>query len=135
MGRRLASRGLEPQLLLTSTATRALNTAELVRPAFTSSLPALTTESRLYHASPGEILNVIAEQADTIDSLVVVGHNPGMTYLCNMLVPALKLPNLPTAGAVSVLCDTDTWSAIDTARFRLAFYDYPKNPVDPERPG
>ena len=131
MGQRLVRWNLDPQLLLSSTARRALLTAELVRAAFTQSPPELTTEPRLYHASPGEILAVIAEQTDEIDSLVVVGHNPGMTYLCNMLLPDLRLRNLPTAGAVSVHCETEDWSRIDAASIRLAFYDYPKSQREP----
>jgi phosphohistidine phosphatase len=126
MGQRLAAMGLQPGLLLTSTARRARQTAELVRPAWAEA-PRLQTDTRLYLASPGDMLAVIAVQDDAVDSLLVVGHNPGLTRLCNSLVPELALLNLPTAGAVSILCDTATWSAIDAAGFSLAFYDYPKS--------
>jgi phosphohistidine phosphatase len=128
MGRRLAAHGLAPQLLLTSTATRARHTAELARKAFSATAPRLQLESRIYLASPGELIAVIAEQDDAVSSLLLVGHNPGLTYLCNMLLPDLQLQNLPTAGAVSILCETTDWPGIDAAGFRLSFYDYPKNP-------
>jgi len=125
MGRRLAALGLAPQLLLTSTAVRARQTAESVGQAFAGPLE-IRQEPRLYHASPGELLAVISEQRDAISSLVIVGHNPGLTLFCNMLLPDLHLQNLPTAGAVSIHCDTPDWAAISNGGFSLDFFDAPK---------
>jgi phosphohistidine phosphatase len=128
MAQRLAAHGLAPQLLLTSTAARARHTAELAMPAFGGTPPRMQVESRIYLASPGELIAVIAEQDDAVSSLVLIGHNPGLTSLCSMLLPEMKLQNLPTAGAVSIKCEMPDWAGIDAAAFSLVFYDYPKNP-------
>jgi len=127
MGKRLAAQGIAPDLLLTSTALRARMTADLVA-ASLGLAPPIRTEARIYLASPGELLAIIAAQSEAVSELLLVGHNPGLTQLANMLLPDLKLANLPTAGAVSVEYDGEAWSDLDAGGFRLRCYDYPKNP-------
>ena len=128
MGERLARRGLEPDLLLTSSAKRARETAELVKAQLNDAAPALRVEPKIYLATPGELLAVIASVEDAVDSLVVIGHNPGFTRLANLLLPDLELLNLPTAGVVCIECDIPRWGEIDAGERRLKFYDFPKNP-------
>ncbi len=128
MGERLAKRGLKPDLMLTSSATRARETAELVQAQLNNAPIALRIEPRIYLARPGELLAVIASVEDAVGSLVVIGHNPGFTQLANMLLPDLELLNMPTAGVVCIECDIPSWGEIDAGSRRLEFYDFPKNP-------
>jgi phosphohistidine phosphatase len=128
MAERLVARGLKPELILSSPAERARQTAEFVASAFRPSSPAIRQDPAIYLATPGELLRVLAAVSDQINELVLVGHNPGMTELANLMLPDLALTNLPTAGAVAIDCDTDSWREIDAAGFSLRFYDYPKNP-------
>ncbi|HEY5667278.1 MAG TPA: histidine phosphatase family protein [Gammaproteobacteria bacterium] len=128
MGERLAKRGLRPDLMLTSSATRARETAELVNAQLNDAPIALRIEPKIYLATPGELLAVIASVEDAVGSLVVIGHNPGFTQLANMLLPDLELLNLPTAGVVCIECDIPSWGEIDAGSRRLEFYDFPKNP-------
>jgi len=127
MGERLAKRGLAPTLLLTSSAVRARQTAKLIAPALTNAKLATRIEPRIYLASPGQLFAILADVEDSVDELVLVGHNPGLTELANRLLPDLALDNLPTAGAVAIDCAMDSWSGIDAGPFTLRFHDYPKN--------
>ncbi|HVY66672.1 MAG TPA: histidine phosphatase family protein [Gammaproteobacteria bacterium] len=129
MGARLRNRGLRPDLILASPATRAQRTAQLVAHALECPADAIRLEPALYLATPAEILTVIGTQAAAVDQLLVVGHNPGMTELVNLLLPTLGLANLPTAGVVVIDCATPRWSDVNAARRDLAYYDYPKNPA------
>lgn len=131
MGGRLAARGLKPDLVLTSTALRARKTAELVTAAFGRADLVVELEPRIYLATPGELLDVLSGLSDELGDVVLVGHNPGLTQLANMILPSLRLHNLPTAGAVAVNCETDRWRNLDSASFSLRFNDYPKNPEPP----
>lgn len=126
MGRRLAELGVAPDLVLTSSATRALQTGELITAQLGRDSLETRIEPRIYLASPGELLEVIAAQDAAVEELMLVGHNPGLTTLVNMLLPGLRLANLPTAGAVAIDCDIDAWSAIDSAGFSLRCYEFPK---------
>ena len=59
------------------------------------------------------------------NSLMVVGHNPGMTDFANFLLPGLT-NNLPTAGVVSVQFEGDDWGLYEQPATELIAYDYPK---------
>jgi phosphohistidine phosphatase len=127
MGVRLRERGIRPDLVLSSPALRARRTASLVARALDYPDDAIRLDATLYLAAPVEILAVVAEQADAVDCLLVVGHNPGLTELTNLLLPELELANLPTAGTVVVDCATERWAEVRNAQRRLVYYDYPKN--------
>ena len=127
MGARLHERGTRPDLVLSSPALRARETAKLVAQAIDYPVDAIRVEPSLYLAAPKEILALVAEQADTVDCLLVVGHNPGLTELTNLLLPALNLANLPTAGTVVLDCATESWAEVRNAQRHLVYYDYPKS--------
>lgn len=130
MGERLRARGAKPGLILASSAARARATAELVATALGDGASArVEIVPELYHASARALLAVAAGQDPRIHELMLVAHNPGMTELANRLLPGLDLANLPTSGVVGIDFDTDDWAALETARPRLAYYDYPKNPL------
>jgi phosphohistidine phosphatase len=128
MGARLREHSPRPDLVLSSPALRARSTAKLVARALGYPDDGIRLDARLYLATPTEILAVVAEQTDTLDSVLVVGHNPGLTELTNLLLPELELANLATAGTVIVDCATERWANIRDAQRRLVCYDYPKNP-------
>jgi phosphohistidine phosphatase len=125
MGQRLAERGVEVELMMSSPATRAMSTAEEIAEELDYPWDGIVTEERLYEADAEEILTVIEEQDDWIDHLMVVGHNPGLTALTNILSRS-GLENVPTCGVVELTYDVGSWVEIGEARpVRFAF-DYPK---------
>lgn len=127
MGERLARRGIEPDLLLTSSAKRARQTAGLIEPALRHAGLSQKVDPEIYLASPGKLIAILKAVGDDVDELVLVGHNPGLTQLANMLLPGLRLHNLPTAGAVAIASEAEHWRDLDAAGLSLLFYDYPKN--------
>jgi phosphohistidine phosphatase len=127
MGSRLLSRGTEPSLCLSSTATRASTTTKKIVEALNSSHEIIKTDRRLYLASHSDILKLIREQKDTISDLLIVGHNPGLTSLANHLLPDLRLKNLPTTGIVAIESTAQKWSELSQSSLSLLYYDYPKN--------
>jgi phosphohistidine phosphatase len=126
IGKRLARRGLDPDLLLTSTAARARATADYLAAALGLGSSRIRVERRVYLASPGELLDIITGLDDELGSVLLVGHNPGLTELANMLLPSLHLDNLPTAGVVAIKCDTARWQNLDSAALALDFCEFPK---------
>ncbi len=127
MGARLRSRGVVPDLVLSSSAARAVRTARLAASELDLRPDRIRTTPTLYLASPDEILTVLAALDDDLETLLVVGHNPGLTQLANSLLPDLHLDNLPTAGMVVIDSPTTSWHAIGTAENRLGYFDFPKN--------
>ncbi len=125
MGRRLAKRGELPGLILSSPALRALSTARAIAREIGYREDRIRQEPALYMASPLEILATLQRLGDPPQHLMVVGHNPGLTELANML-DEFHLDNLPTAAILSVEFDASDWGRIEPASARLLWLDYPK---------
>lgn len=125
MGKRIAEHGIRPSLIISSPATRAWLTAKIIAAKISYPIEFLQREDSLYLASLDEILDVVVAQDIGFNSLMVVGHNPGMTDFANFLSPGLT-HNLPTAGVVSVQIDQDDWNLYERPKTELLVYDYPK---------
>lgn len=125
MGRRLRESGARPSLIITSPATRALQTARLVAGELGYPLEFLQREAELYLATPDAILGVLARQDDTFNDMLVCGHNPGLTDLANELTGS-SIDNLPTCGVVVIEADIRNWRDLRLREGRLLHFDYPK---------
>jgi len=125
MGRRLITHGARPSLIVTSTANRARQTAELLAGEIGFPIEYLHTEESLYLADPATILETIELQEDTFKDIVVCAHNPGITDLANRLT-GQSIDNVPTCGIVIIEADTDSWIEIADAPREFIAFDYPK---------
>lgn len=126
MGRRIAATGIRPSLIVSSPAVRAWTTAKIIADEIGYPREFLQRDNALYLASVNGFLDVIAAQGVGFNSLMLVGHNPGLTEFANYLVPGLT-DNIPTAGIVSVELETDDWDLHDRPGAKLLLYDFPKN--------
>ena len=125
MGKRIAEAGIRPSLIVSSPAVRAWTTAKVVAEAIGYPLEFLQREDALYLASLDNWLDVVAAQDDGFNSLMLFGHNPGLTDFANFLSPGLT-HNVPTAGVVCVEFDSDDWLLYERPKTKLVLYDYPK---------
>ncbi|MDF1574658.1 MAG: histidine phosphatase family protein [Bacteroidales bacterium] len=125
MAARLLALNLVPELILSSPASRALNTALLMSKVWELAPGSLQIHESLYSAGTGEIEQVIAGVPPEIRKLAVFGHNPSFTLFANQFL-ASPLDNLTTAGVVVVTLDSESWSGIGRRDVREAHVDYPK---------
>ena len=126
MGARLAEWGPPVDRVISSSAVRALTTAELITHEMGLPWDEIQIEDALYHATEEDMIDLINEQDDYLDGLMLFGHNPGMTYLVNDL-SNLDLDNLPTCGVVVLQFEVESWSEIGDEIAVTAEHDYPKN--------
>lgn len=86
MGRLISERDWPPDRIICSTAARASATLELAMASWPGPAPlALDYSSRLYLASPQQLLEVVRAQPDDCNRLLLVGHNPGLgTFVLRM---------------------------------------------------
>ncbi|WP_118973617.1 SixA phosphatase family protein [Taibaiella koreensis] len=129
MGGRLKAKGLQPDLILASPAKRAASTARLVAGALGYDAGNIRWIDRLYHCPASVFEDVILESDidDSVATLFIFAHNPGITNFANETAPELDVDNIPTCGMVAVTFDADHWSDFVTAPHTLLFFDYPKN--------
>jgi phosphohistidine phosphatase len=132
IGERLRQHARGALRILTSPALRTLQTAQLVATALDHAHDGIMIERQLYLAEPKTLKAAIAARDAAIESLLVVGHNPGLTELVHELLPDFGVDDLPTCAVVALDYPTGTtWTNLATARGRLAYYDFPKNPRAP----
>jgi len=125
MGERLASRGIEVDRMISSSATRAFKTAEMIAMALGHPWDELVIDERLYLANIEEILEIIHDQPDYIEQVMLFGHNPGMTDLINTLCTDY-LGNLPTCGIFELIYKIDAWPQVGDVVPEHIYFDYPK---------
>ncbi|HQU92222.1 MAG TPA: histidine phosphatase family protein [Pyrinomonadaceae bacterium] len=110
MGEVITGRGYVPSLIISSPAMRAKTTAELVIQSgdFGSQM---TLDDRIYEASPNTLRQVASELGDDAESVMLVGHNPGMEgfirYLTGLIEP------MPTAALAVISLAIASWKDID----------------------
>ncbi|MFJ8467921.1 SixA phosphatase family protein [Streptomyces swartbergensis] len=79
-GRALAEADCLPDLALCSTAVRARRTWELAAAEW-GTPPPVRYDRRLYAASPAGLLAVVHEVSAEVETLLLIGHNPGLEEL------------------------------------------------------
>jgi len=107
IGRTLAGLGLSPSLVLCSDAKRAIETYDLAKAAFRGT-PKVEYKSELYNASAEAIYDLVAKTPDNVDTVMIVGHNPGFSEVVSWLSAAQY--NLGTAHAAVLNCESETWA-------------------------
>ena len=127
MAARMKSREILPDLMITSTARRAHDTCSYLAGDLNYSEKDIRTDERLYHASSHQILDVVRETENEVDTLYIFGHNPGFTTFANMLNET-NIYNIPTAGVVVSELPIDRWEEISFGTGKQKLFDYPKKP-------
>jgi phosphohistidine phosphatase len=126
MGKRLQEWSIRPDAWISSTALRAITTAQMIAEEIGFPQDQIQRSRDLYHASATELQGFIAGLDDEIDTVALFGHNPGMTSLVANLY-GLPIDNLPTCGVVHLQFNENTWSAVSSVPPARAYFDFPKN--------
>ena len=125
MGKRLAKTKYTPELIVSSPALRAISTAKIIAEKIDYPEKRIKQEPAIYEASLNSLISLIASFDDEFTSIMMVGHNPGFTYLCNFLSDA-DIDNLPTCSMAHIQLDIGVWANVKKQSGVLAEYDYPK---------
>ncbi|SDJ94663.1 phosphohistidine phosphatase [Catalinimonas alkaloidigena] len=125
MGQVLHRKKVVPQVIYASPARRTTLTAELVAPALPYPAEAVHYVKLLYECSLQTMLTFISRLDDQYDEVMIIGHNPTMTYTAEHL-SGESLGNVPTCGVVSLAFEVDTWEAVAGRSATLEWFEYPK---------
>jgi phosphohistidine phosphatase len=126
MGTRLLAFGLHPDLIISSPANRAITTAKEIALILGYKPKDIKQHADLYHAHASTMRHIIAQTNDKHNTIMLFGHNPGLTYLVEDLCD-FDLENLPTCGVCGIEFEVKSWSEIlhkDGVKF---LYDFPKS--------
>ena len=121
----LKSKAILPELIISSTAQRAKETALLLAKGLGYPEDKIVFNKNIYHASDDEVLRELYGLDNTIKSVMIVGHNPTLTDVVNRFSKEM-IDNLPTSAVAAVTFKTDKWENIDGCRFKLNFILTPR---------
>jgi len=117
VGKEISDLGLAFDLVLSSPAARAAETAELagLSPRY---------DQRIYDASTGELLALAQQTSDEINRLAMVGHNPGFERLASKLLGGGI--EMPTGSLVEIALPIDSWRDAGGSSAQLVRFLKPK---------
>jgi phosphohistidine phosphatase len=129
MAERLKDKGLIPQQVISSPATRALSTAQRFSEVWGLPSAEIKTELFIYEADTDSLLSILNNLDNKITSVAMFGHNPGITEFVNYLTDE-GIVNLPTSGVVVIDFPFDDWQDLSYETGTVLLFDYPKSTKD-----
>jgi phosphohistidine phosphatase len=115
----MSERDYRPDLILCSPATRTRETLALLQPVLGPDIR-VDFERKLYLGSPDLLLRRLRDVEETVPSVLVMGHNPGLERLAAALAPrgdrralARMREKYPTCGLAVIHLHIDRWEQTD----------------------
>ena len=124
VGRFLTDSGTTPDLVLSSTAVRALTTAELAAESGEWGCEIITSGD-LYASGPERVLEVIHEIDNGVDRLLIAGHEPTWSTLVTWLIGGGRV-RMPTAAVACLDLPHGDWIDLAPATCELRWLVTPK---------
>lgn len=126
MGEKLHALKVVPDLVVCSPAVRTKQTAALLCDKLKYSYDKVHFDMRLYESSAQDYMEVIREIAADVHTLVVIGHNPSITYFANQFAAGQQIDDVATTGVVWLEFDNPDWELYRTTPCILKGYLTPK---------
>ena len=126
MGKFLKEASLKPDCIIASSAKRCQKTSEIIADKIGFPIKDVFFEKRVYDADTYDLLKIITELNNKLKTVVLFGHNPGITNLANLLND-VEIDNIPTCGVFAIEFDVDSWQKISKDNGKFISFDYPKS--------
>jgi len=110
--------------IISSPAERAYDTALIIADKLGFPTKNVAAEEKLFTGDDSDMIDLLEDLDDSINSVMIVGHNPQVTRVANRFVSP-QLESLPTTGVVSVHLDTEKWSDVKLAKVIQNFTVWP----------
>lgn len=131
MRRMMQEAGLVPDLVLVSSAHRTLQTLDALEP--WTDTPLVEPMDVLYLATPAQLLQTLHKVAETVRSVLVLGHNPGLHDLAATLAGPdgwslhQRLAQGFPSGALAEFGIAGAWAELGAASARLVRFVTPRD--------
>lgn len=126
IGSKLKEKNILPDIIISSTAKRAAQTAKKIATAIGYDISNIKWLDKLYHCSPASYEEVLYELDDDIQSVCIVSHNPGVTQFVNEQSDSFYTDNMPTCAVVGIEFDLNSWQEFNLVDKRIILFEYPK---------
>lgn len=127
MGKVMRARGVFPDLILSSPAKRARQTAKLALKKAGMDEAEIVFDDRLYHASPNGLLKIVRHTDQLLGSVMIFGHNPGLSEFVYLLTGVEEV--FPTAALACIHLKSQNWNEAGNGTGKLEWIVRPKEIV------
>jgi len=111
--------------ILASSAQRAMLTITLVTKALFLPSEVIHSELPIYNASVDTLQELVAGQDDTINTLLICGHNPGISVLASILSSGGEYLDFSPATLCQIELDIASWSELKTKCGKIITLEVP----------
>lgn len=118
------AKGIEPDLVISSTAPRALKTAKIICETIHYTPGLIREEDLLYEAGIEDLLNLIQNLNDEAERVLIVGHNPTLS-IAAMYLTRYGLGNLAPGGLFCCEFRVESWQAVSKYSGIFRFVEEP----------
>ncbi|PYS70275.1 MAG: hypothetical protein DMF69_14095 [Acidobacteria bacterium] len=124
VGQLIRKEKLSDLLVVSSPAQRTRETTKIVLK-HASLDPEVRFDPQIYEAELSGLLEVLGKVESDHESLMIVGHNPGMENLLRLLTGASR--EMPTAALAKIKLDTESWKSLSGSEGHLEWLKVPKD--------
>jgi phosphohistidine phosphatase len=121
---------VRPTLVLCSPSLRTRQTLAAIEPALGDHC-SVELEPQLYAASEEELLERLRALPESVESVMLIGQNPGLQELARALASrgaelSRLEQNVPTGALATLIVDSETWAALEPGDGELVDYVVPR---------
>ncbi|MTI21024.1 histidine phosphatase family protein [Fulvivirga sp. RKSG066] len=124
MGINFSHKAVHFDMIMSSPAMRAKQTASLVSEQIKYDTKKIHLNEEIYEASVRTLLQVINRLKDEWTTVLIVAHNPSISYLAEYLTGS-EIGDMTTCGVCHLEFETESWAEVSEGTGELITYEYP----------
>lgn len=125
IGRFLRDKPAVPDQIISSTAPRARDTAKVIAEQIEFSPEQIQLDKTLFEGGPKAYLSTVNRLPDSVQSAMIVGHNPDVSYFAEFLTHQ-SVGSMSKGAVVAVQFDGLSWAEVSGRTGSIAFTIAPK---------
>ena len=126
IGRHLHSLDISPGLFISSTANRARDTAKAMAEQLGFDHEAIEYDSELFEGGTKSYLAVVNSLPNSVDSAMIVGHNPDVSYFAEYLTHE-QIGALRKGAVVGIAFENTAWTEVSGRMGRVVLNVSPRD--------
>jgi len=125
ISKRLQKKEIFPDIMISSPADRALETAHIFAEALNYPARQILLKEEIYEGGADNLRQIIAPLDDYYDVAMLFGHEPALSSLAAQLLRDAEGVELRTTGVIGIGFDIASWQSISDQTGTLLLFDFP----------
>ena len=123
---KLKEKEIIPDIIISSKANRALQTAEIFADVFGYDKNKIEEQNFLYDGfTTDDFISFLNNQNDSVNIIMVFGHSPSIEYLAFNLLDEFY-EDVPTCAVIGIDFNVIQWKSVEARKGKRSLYEFPK---------